>query len=353
MQDAIANITDAIRQAAAQAQPLIIQGGGSKTFYGNPSSGQPLDMSALSGIIDYEPSELFIAAGAATPLATIESQLAKNGQMLGFEPPYFSPQATIGGTLACGLSGPRRPSAGALRDHVLGVSIIDGNGQLLNFGGKVIKNVAGFDVSRLMAGAMGTLGALTQVIFRVAPCYDAEITLMMEQAADDAILADNKMLAKGLPLTGGACYNGCVWRRFSGTRPSLQRTIAEVGGELLTDEAHQQFWHAIKEQTHSFFAGDDDLWKVVAPATMPVGDGDWLIEWHGAVRWRRGNANAVKEFAKTSGGAAALFRAADKKTANRFAPPPPTLVKIYRGIKKAFDAKRIFNRGRLYEFIDE
>lgn len=347
---AVENAAAKIAEAAANRAPLVLQGGGGKSFYGNPAAGEVLDLSALCGVREYEPSELYIAAGAATPLADIETLLAKHNQMLAFEPPHYSPRATIGGALACGLSGPRRPAAGALRDHILGAGIIDGRGKTLQFGGKVIKNVAGFDVSRLMAGALGVLGAITEVVFRTAPRPECEITATMECTAANAIAADADMLAAGLPLSGAAWHGGQVWRRFSGGEESLRRAVAECGGDVLDDEEQRDFWRAINEHRHPFFGDDENLWRLAVPAISPPQNGDDFIEWHGAVRWRRGDAAAAKSSAQKSGGAATLFRAQNPNANERFPLPAPPVFKIYRNLKKAFDPEDIFNRGRLYDF---
>ena len=342
-------IAEQIARASESRTPQILRAGGGRQFYGNPAQGEHLELKALSGVLEYEPSELFLSAAAATPLPEIEALLAKNDQMLAFEPPHFSGTATAGGALACGLSGPRRPSGGALRDHVLGVAIIDGRGQRMEFGGKVIKNVAGFDVSRLMAGALGVLGVIAEVIFRVSPLPENEITIIRECSAQDAIAEDNQLLARGLPLTGGAWHDGKCWRRFSGGTDSLRRAAEEAGGDVLSDADHRAFWHAVREHQHPFFNGKDDLWRVAAPPLASVAPQDEFIEWHGAVRWRRGDSDA-RAAAERAGGAASLFRAADPTTRDRFSPPPRPLQNIYRRVKKAFDPANILNRGRLFDF---
>ncbi len=348
----IAPIIERIASSAAAKTPLQIQGGGSKKFYGNPAVGELLDLSSLDGVLAYEPSELYITVAAATPLSKIESLLAENGQMFAFEPPHFAPKATIGGITACGLSGPRRTSAGALRDHILGVALIDGSGQQLRFGGTVLKNVAGFDVSRLMAGALGTLGALTEITFRTAPKPEQDVTAVIECAAEEAIDADNEMLGAGLPLSGSVWHGGMAWRRFSGGEESVRRAVQEIGGDVLTEEEQRDFWHSVLEQTHEFFGGDDDLWRLTAPATAPLSFGDNFIEWQGAVRWRRGTNKHAQASALAAGGAATLFRSADAGVGDRFPPLAEPVAKIHQKLKSAFDPSNILNRGRLYEFSD-
>lgn len=344
------HVTEIVAAAAESKKPLFLRGGGSKSFYGNPPQGQTLDLSALSGVSDYMPSELFVAVRAATPLAEIESLLGEQGQMLAFEPPHFGESATAGGALACGLSGPRRPAAGALRDHVLGASIIDGRGQLLRFGGKVIKNVAGFDIARLMAGALGTLGVIVEVVFRTAPAPEREITLASNCSADEAVKEDNRMLAAGAPMTGGAWHGGRCWRRFSGGEDSVRRAAEEAGGDMLNDAEHRQFWENVREHRHPFFAEAGDLWRVAVPATAATASGDEFIEWHGAVRWRRGGRAEAERAAKDAGGAATWFRATDADADGRFPLPPPALLKICGNLKKNFDPEDILNRGRLHDY---
>ena len=351
---ATTTIAAQIAEAAAQQTPLILCGSGGKKFYGNPAIGTPLSMSPLSGVLEYNAEEGFIVVGAATSLATIESLLAKHAQMLAFEPPHFK-TATAGGAIACGLSGPRRPAAGALRDYILGLSLIDGHGRHMTFGGKIIKEEnADFNMSKLMAGAMGTFGAITEVIFRVVPRPEHEITLVKTAAANESIAADNEWFAAGLPLSGGVWHGGQCWRRLSGNEESLRRAIKTIGGDLLTTKEHVDFWHSVREQTHSFFAAPaPDLWRIVAPPKAAAVAADELIEWHGAVRWRHGHRTSVLAAAKESGGAATLFRAADSASGGRFPIPAAPLLKIYHKLKKALDPADILNRGRLYDFGNE
>ena len=343
-------IASRIASAAKERTPLILRGNGGKSFYGNPSAGEVLDLSSLRGILEYEPSELFVSAAAATPLSEIESLLRENGQMLAFEPPHFSSFATAGGAFACGLSGPRRPSAGALRDHILGIAIIDGRGRQLTFGGKVMKNVAGFDVSRMMAGAMGTLGVVAKIVFRASPIPECEATTVRECNAADAIAEDNRMLARGLPLTGGAWHNGKCWRRFSGGEKSLHRALQESGGDVLSQKEHADFWHSAREHRHPFFDGKENLWRIVASPSAPLFAEDEFVEWHGAIRWRRGTIESANAAANKIGGVATLFRAADPKQSKRFPLPPSVLQAVYKKLKNVFDPENILNRGRLYDF---
>lgn len=342
-------IVDAIRQAGAHRTPLQLRGGGSKDFYGEPPQGEVLDLSSYRGIIDYEPSELYLTARAGTPLAEIEQALAERGQMLAFEPPHFGPHATVGGMVATGLGGPRRAYAGAVRDYLLGVRLLDGRGDLLQFGGTVMKNVAGYDVSRLMAGSLGCLGVLAEVTLKVAPRPAAELTLAFEMSQQDAIRCCNEWAGQALPLSASAWAENRLWIRLSGAAPAVAQGRARLGGEPVADG--EVFWHALREQHLAFFDGDAPLWRLSLPATAAplVLDGAQLIEWGGALRWLRSHAaaEAVRAAAHAAGGHATLFRACDKQ-GGVFTPLAPALLVLHRRLKQQFDPAGVFNCGRLY-----
>ena len=240
-----------IRAAYAEGSPLILQGGGSKTFYGNADEGEVLSTRTLTGIVDYQPKELVLTARAGTPLDEIETALAERNQMLAFEPPHFGGAATLGGSIATGLSGPRRPYAGAARDFVLGVRMIDGTGQPLRFGGQVIKNVAGYDVSRLMAGALGTLGLITEVSLKVLPKPAAETTLQFELDEAGAIKNMNRWAGQPLPLSATSWHADLLTVRLSGAESAVHAARAQRGGELLHDAA--AFWQRLRDQATPFF----------------------------------------------------------------------------------------------------
>jgi glycolate oxidase FAD binding subunit len=345
---------DRIRAAQASGTPLVIQGGGSKTFYGNADEGEVLATRTLSGVVDYQPKELVLTARAGTPLAEIETLLTEQGQMLAFEPPHFAGNATLGGSIASGLSGPRRPYAGAVRDFVLGVRIIDGSGQPLRFGGQVIKNVAGYDVSRLMVGALGTLGLITEVSLKVLPKPAAEATLQFELDEAAAILKMNQWAGQPLPLSATSWHAGLLTLRLSGATSSVQVAQAKLGGDVLKDAA--AFWQRLRDQTTPFFgqrasASNQGLWRLAVKPTAPpldLGDAQW-IEWGGAVRWLVSDAHAdrLREAAKAAGGHAALFRGTTPAD-GAFAPLPPALLQLHRNLKQRFDPSGILNRGRLY-----
>ena len=349
MPDPIAGLSERIRAAAAHKTPLRIRGGGTKDFYGEPCAGEALDTRPLAGIVDYEPTELVITAGAGTPLADIEAAIRSRGQMLAFEPPHFGAGATLGGCVAAGLSGPRRASAGAVRDFVLGVRILDGRGDSLRFGGTVMKNVAGYDVSRVIAGSLGTLGLVTEVSLKVLPVPVAEITLRLEKSAAEAIALMNEWGGRPLPISATCHCDNLLTVRLSGAAAAVRTARDRIGGEEVSDAA--AFWTAVREQTLPFFAGAQTLWRLSVKSTTPPLNlpGPQLIEWGGALRWLAGDGDArlVREAAAYAGGHATLFRARDK-AAGAFQPVTPALATLHRRLKAAFDPAGIFNPGRMY-----
>ncbi|MFH1044854.1 MAG: glycolate oxidase subunit GlcE [Pseudomonadota bacterium] len=351
MQEVIERFADRIRSAATQKMPLRLRGGGTKDFYGQALQGEVLDTRAYAGIVAYEPTELVITARCGTPLAELEAALGARGQYLAFEPPHFGPGATVGGMLAAGLSGPRRLAAGAVRDFVLGVRMLDGRGDDVSFGGQVMKNVAGYDVSRVMAGAMGTLGLILEVSLKVPPLPFAEATLKLEMPEDKAIATLNYWSGKPLPISACAWAGGELALRLSGAASAIKAAREAIGGDEVEAGAAGSFWLAIREQTDSFFRSDKPLWRLSVPSVAPplALPGEQLIEWSGSQRWLASNADArtIREAAAQAGGHATLFRAADK-SAGVFMPLAPPLEKIHRNLKQAFDPAGIFNPGRMY-----
>ena len=340
-----------IADAAARQQPLRIRGGGSKDFYGAIPHGEVCDVSQYSGIVAYEPKELVLTVRAGTPLAQVEAALANERQMLAFEPPHFGDAATIGGIVATGLSGPRRPYAGAVRDFVLGTRIVNGKGEDLNFGGRVIKNVAGYDVSRLMAGALGTLGVITEISFKVLPRPPAEATLAFELAEADAIVIANQWAGQPLPLSATAWQDGVLRVRLSGAQTAIAAARAKMGGEEVHEAAG--YWRELREHRLPFFAPARPLWRLSVPQTsQPLALAHpQLIEWGGGLRWVSGELDAltVRSTVERAGGHATLFRAGDKSV-GVFHPLKPALLKIHRRLKAAFDPAGILNPGRMYDF---
>ncbi|MES2407123.1 MAG: glycolate oxidase subunit GlcE [Pseudomonadota bacterium] len=342
-------IIDQVHAAIADKTPLQIRAGGSKDWYGNAPSGELLDLSSYSGIVEYEPVELVLTAKAGTPLTEIETLLAAHGQMLSFEPPHYGERATLGGTLACGFSGPRRAFAGSARDVLLGVQLLDGRCDVLNFGGKVIKNVAGYDVSRLMAGALGTLGVMLQASLKVLPRPAHEVTLQFELDQDNAIIRMNQLAGQPLPITAAAWIGGVMMLRLEGSEPGIHAAQVKLGGEVNPHGA--AFWLAAREQTAALFGGDTPLWRLSVPAMTPpiTLPGKQAVTWGGAQRWLKSDAPAeqIRSAAAEAGGHATLFRGADK-SAGVFQPLPKAMLALHQRLKQQFDPHGIFNRGRLY-----
>ena len=364
MTDARKAVAEQVAAAFARGTPLEIRGGGGKRFYGHPPADgmDVLETAGLSGVAAYEPSELFFCAGAGTSLAEAERILAGENQMLAFEPPHFGAADTLGGAAACGLSGPRRPFAGAVRDFILGAEMADGRGALLRFGGRVIKNVAGFDLSRLCAGAMGTLGVLTELTFRVAPRPESELTTTRECDAKSGIVLAAELLGRGLPLTATAWSGGVLHVRLSGASASAARAAQMAGGDILPESAGRDFWESIRNHRHNFFTtgenGGESLWRVgCAPLSSVSGDSQ-LIEWRGAVRWFRGSRRAAERFARECGGHLTLFRAGavgvvgveGAEEGGVFPRMSPAVWDLHRRLKAVFDPADILNRGRLHDF---
>jgi glycolate oxidase FAD binding subunit len=340
-------LQETIRLAARSRRGLAIRGSGSKDFYGGPITGEKLETSRYCGIVEYEPGELVLTVRAGTPLAEVEAVTADAGQMLPFEPPRFG-GGTIGGCVATGLSGPRRPYAGAVRDLVLGVRIINGTGEDLRFGGQVIKNVAGYDVSRLMVGAMGTLGVVLEVSFKVVPRPAAETTLRFDLPEAEAIETMNRWAGRPLPVSATAYRAGALMVRLSGAGAAVRAARDTLGGEIVADG--ETFWSALRDHTDDFFRTDKPLWRISLPPTTPPLDGaqPQLIEWGGALRWMVGEVDAKVLRAKIAalGGHVTLFRGGDKAL-GVFHPLPATLAKIHRRLKRAFDPHGILNPGRM------
>jgi glycolate oxidase FAD binding subunit len=353
---ALESLAARIRTAGTERARLRIRGGGTKDFYGGPLEGELLDTQVYAGIIDYEPNELVITARAGTSLSAIESAMRARGQMLAFEPPRFGPGGTLGGAIASGLSGPRRPYAGAVRDLVLGVKVLDGAGEHLAFGGQVMKNVAGFDVSRLMAGALGTLGVITEVSLKCVPMPRVEATVEFECSADESIRRANEWGGQPIPLSGTCFFDGRFMVRLSGAQSAVSAAMTKLGGEARVDA--DAFWTSVRDQTHRFFVesakGGYPLWRLSVRSIAPYTDlgGDQLIEWGGALRWLAANERVdpgrLRAWAALQGGHATLFRA-DDKTAGAFHPLDPTLAQIHRKLRGVFDPHGVFNHGRFVQ----
>jgi len=347
----LADLCERVRAAAARKVALCVRGGGTKDFYGGAPVGDPIDLSAYHGVVAYEPKELVVTVKAGTALAELERVLDGERQMLPFEPPRFGSVSTIGGVVAAGLSGPRRPYAGAARDFVLGTRIVNGKGEDLSFGGRVIKNVAGYDVSRLMVGALGTLGVLTEISFKVLPRPTSEVTVSFPMDEAAATKQANVWAGQPLPISGTAWLGGRLLVRLSGAQSAIAAARAKIGGDAADDLP--DFWEALRDQRLEFFNNPRALWRLSVPQTaepIPTPHHQ-LIEWGGGQRWIAGDmdAAAIREMAERAGGHATLFRNGDKSI-GVFHPLQPALLKIHRRLKQAFDPAGILNPGRMYAF---
>lgn len=354
-QDLSDALCEQVRQAHRERTPLVIQGGGTKAFYGRRVAAERrLALGEHRGIVHYDPVELVITVRAGTPLAELESALAASGQRLPFEPPHFGDAATVGGMVACGLSGPRRPWSGAVRDFVLGTRVITHDGKLLRFGGEVMKNVAGYDLSRLMVGAQGTLGVLAEVSFKVLPLPPASACLRLEMDEARALEHLRAWGREPLPLSGAAFAEGVLHVRLEGGEGSVASTRERLGGD--TDAA--TFWEDLREQRLAFFSPHDPrpLWRLSLPARArrPALSGDWLCDWAGAQQWLRSDEPAahVHETSIAAGGHATRFGPAPDESsidgASPFSPLPKVLARYHQQLKTRLDPHAIFNPGRLY-----
>jgi FAD/FMN-containing dehydrogenase len=351
-------LIDGVDRARSQRTPLEIRGGGTKAFYGGPARGEPLDVTGLAGISSYEPTELVVTVRAGTPLAELEAALAAHGQCLPFEPPRFLDGGTVGGMVAAGLSGPARANVGSVRDHVLGVTLLNGRGEVLTFGGQVAKNVAGYDVSRLLVGSLGILGVICEVSLKVLPVPRATATLDFECDELRALELLNRWASQPLPLSASAWCGGKLRVRLGGAVAAVSAACSTLGGTVIAPDEAAGWWLGLRDQTQDFFALDDGalargecLWRLSVPGTSPpvTLSGLQLIEWHGAERWWRTAAvpREVRAAAASASGHATLVRGSDK-TAGVFAPLDAVLMRIHLGLKQAFDPDGIFNPGRLY-----
>ena len=371
LQAMVERVNDA-RRAGAQ---LAIGGGGTKQFYGEAIEGEPFDVSGLSGISSYEPTELVVTVRCGTTLKELDAVLAERGQCLPFEPPHFGPSATVGGMVASGLAGPSRAAVGGVRDYLLGGTMINGRGEVLSFGGQVMKNVAGYDVARLLGGSMGTLGVICEVSLKVLPIAPASATLRFAMRQPDALETLHRWAGQPLPLNASAWWDDTLVIRLRGALAAVNAAIATMkdrGGQVVDGDLGLQFWHGMREQVDEFFVGaraavdagtgasagagarasaSASLWRLSVPQTTPplAVSGEQLVEWHGAQRWvcTSAPAAAMRELASRAGGHATLYYSRDKSP-GVFAPLRSPLDRIHRNLKRAFDPSGVFNPGRLY-----
>ncbi|MBK5002629.1 glycolate oxidase subunit GlcE [Pseudomonas sp. S31] len=342
--DASVALLEQVNQALNERTPLRIQGGNSKAMLGRRVEGEVLDTRVHRGIVSYDPTELVLSARAGTPLAEVEAALQAQGQMLPFEPPHLGPEATLGGMVAAGLSGPRRPWAGSTRDYVLGTRVITGHGKLLRFGGEVMKNVAGYDLSRLMAGSFGCLGLLVEVSLKVLPKPRACQSLRLPMDARQALGELAEWGQQPIPISA-ACHDGeALHLRLEGGEGSVASAVDRLGGEILDS----RYWTDLREQRLGFFAGDEPLWRLSLPNNTPLLGlpGRQLLDWGGAQRWLKSDAPAatIRAAAAQAGGHATLFR----QDPAPFQPLAEPLLRYHRNLKQQLDPQGIFNPGRLY-----
>jgi glycolate oxidase FAD binding subunit len=353
-QDIAEQLCEQVSSAYTDRTPLRIVGGDTRAFYGRPVEGQALNIAAHSGIVSYDPVELVVTARAGTRLSALHAALAENHQMLAFEPPMFGEASTIGGAVATGLSGPRRPWAGAARDFVLGTRVITQEGKLLRFGGEVMKNVAGYDLSRLMAGAQGTLGVLTDISFKVLPTPTATHSMRLPLNLADALKKLAELGRQPLPITAAAWHNGELFLRLEGGKSSVSATQAHLGGEPLD----ASFWTLLRDHTHAFFKLDDGrvLWRLslppnTPPLTLDIAETDIFYDWAGSQRWVKTSldADTIRAACAAAGGHATCYTPhAQGGAVEPFTPLNAVVEKYHRNLKAELDAHGIFNPGRLY-----
>ena len=355
--------TDMIREASAAGRALRIRGHGSKDFYGMPADDAAQVITTLphTGVVDYDPAELVVVARCGTPITELESVLAKSRQMLAFEPPRFSGRGTVGGMMASGLSGPRRMAAGAAKDFVLGMTILDAQAEPTRFGGTVMKNVAGYDISRLHTGALGTLGLIVDISLKVLPMPPADATLVFAASAEQSIEWANAWGGQPLPIVSTSWFDGRFAVRLSGAAAAIRAAKEKLGGETMPAQQAEAYWQRLRDQDDDFFKvdaarADVNLWRLSVPSITPhlseITDPQW-IEWGGALRWVKTNvpAERLRAIAAQHGGHATLFRAARNQTrreAGVFSDLSPALMKIHHRLKQELDPKRIFNPDRMY-----
>lgn len=345
-----------VQDAIARKAPLVIKGGGSKAFMGRGLRGELLSLAEHTGVVSYQPVELVLTARAGTRLDEIDQVLAEHGQRLAFEPPRFSGADTLGGTLACNLSGPGRPWQGSVRDHVLGVRLINGRGEHLRFGGQVMKNVAGYDASRLQAGALGTLGVVTEISLKVLPAPAMEQTLTVERSLTEALALMNQLAGQPKPLSAACWVKGRLYLRLSGARSAVEATAAQWRQQhgVQAAEPELNVWSQLRDQKLDFFRGERPLWRfsVNPTAAMPELGEQCLVDWGGAQRWYRGEStlSEMAALAARAGGQVSLFRGGDR-TAEVMHPQPPPLRAIQQRLKAAMDPLGLFNPAHLYSWL--
>lgn len=342
--DASTELLEQINQARENATPLRIQGASSKAFLGREVAGEVLDTRIHRGIVSYDPTELVITARCGTPLRELLAALEAAGQMLPCEPPSFGEDATVGGMIACGLSGPRRPWAGSVRDFVLGTRLITGNGKQLRFGGEVMKNVAGYDLSRLLTGSFGCLGVITEVSLKVLPKPRQCLSISLELNSARALSQLAEWGQQPLPISAASHDGRQLHLRLEGGEGSVSAAQQRLGGEVLDS----QYWEALNEQQLTFFDAGLPLWRLslpnnLGPLTLP---GDQLIDWAGAQRWLKSDASNIQSLAFDLGGHATCY--SHGVSDSPFQPLAPALLRYHQQLKAQLDPQGLFNPGRMY-----
>lgn len=352
------NLREQVAEAFKTKDPICITAGSSKSFYGNKVNAQAINISDHKGITEYQPSELVVTVRSGTLLSELEAELKANKQMLAFEPPQHSDHTTIGGVIACGLSGPRRVACGSARDFVLGTTIINGKAEQLRFGGQVMKNVAGYDASRLMVGAQGTLGILLDISLKVLPLSETEVTLQLSTDLDTAIKHIQQWLKLGLPISASCYFNNTLTLRLSSTHSTIKKSASVINTSFETEEISNDFWLTIKNQNHAFFSTEnlnehEMLWRCShQPNTEFYGDTEnQLVEWNGALRWQKSSNDLYRDADQLNGHATRYPINQPHPASNIFQPLQSSSVKIHQRLKQAFDPENILNPARLYSNI--
>lgn len=350
----LARLVEQVRHAQERGEPLHIVGGASREFLGQTTSAGVLRTAELSGIVSYEPTELVITARAGTRLDDINAALAEHRQMLGFEPPQLSAAATIGGAIAAGWSGPARPFRGSARDFVLGVRLLNGAGEVLRFGGQVMKNVAGYDIARLLAGSYGALGVIVDISLRVVPVPARSVSLVWPLAAREAGKKMRALAREPWPVTAMAAWPDELVVRVSGSDEAVSDAVQKLqpASTLDNDPRWQQLRDLELPALHPGAA--QRLWRLsVAPAAPPPPAGMLINDWGGAQRWIDGSADAaaLSGYCREHGGHATCLDRSGGARGNALAPPAPALQALMRRIKSAFDPAGIFNPGIYFGWI--
>jgi glycolate oxidase FAD binding subunit len=353
--DQTALLAERMREASAAGTALRIVGGDTRRWYGRPVDAAAVALAGHHGVINYDPGELVLTVRSGTPLAEVEALLRAHGQCLPFEPPRFGMASTIGGTIAAGLAGPARVARGPVRDYMLGARLLTGDGRVLRFGGEVMKNVAGYDVARLLAGSLGILGVIMDVSLKVLPRHST-LTLQRACNAIDALDTLARAALSGVPITASCWCADQLNVRLEGSAFALQEIVPALGGSILPDDAAETFWLSVRDQRHAFFAHASTLWRISVPALAPlapaVGTAALLLEWNGSQRWYANiDHDAAHALARAGGGFATRFRASQSlqdAALEVFAPLPDAVMALHRSLKRVFDPAGVCNPGRMY-----